>query len=258
MLGISDIVKSIVILSNLFPLLSKLSLLQIHCYLLLSLLHLDCPRSFVQSLFSIIVFPSFNVLVTERQVIVARQGMMGNYARRNEGNDSYLVNQQMTVSGTYNHPGGHEFGTTGSGSYHFPQHSFNPYGSQFGPSYGQSPSLSTGIHHLQYASDHTIPSMATSDEMRVHHSSSQYMPQARYLQSPRYLPLRDPLSETDIEDQESHNEGTILSEPVLPPLDGFPDVKEFDQLMCRSVYIPSSSNIRLGDLKLISSTRIAT
>lgn len=157
---------------------------------------------------------------------------MGSFARRNEGADGYLMNQQMAVPGTYSHPDGHEFGSTGSGSYHFPQHSFNPYGSQFGPSYGQQSNLSPGMQHLQYASEHTIPSMSTSDDMRLHHPP-QYMAQSRYLQSPRYLPLRDALSETDIESQESRNESSMLSEPVVPPLDGFPDVKEFDQLMQR-------------------------
>jgi hypothetical protein len=59
------------------------------------------------------------------------------------------------------------------------------------------------------------------------------MPQSRYLQAPKYLPLRDPmsLSEIEIESQESRNEISKLSEPVVPALDGFPDVKEFDQLM---------------------------
>ncbi|KAJ6002894.1 hypothetical protein N7451_005441 [Penicillium sp. IBT 35674x] len=154
---------------------------------------------------------------------------MGNFTRRDEGNDSYVINQQMTVPGTYSHSGGHEFNTTGSGSYHFPQHSFTPYGSQFAPSYGQQSGLSAGIQHLQYP-DHTIPSMAPSDDMRLHSSSSQYMPEPRYLPT-RYLPLREALSETEIEDQGSHNEGTMLSEAVVPPLDGFPDVKEFDLLM---------------------------
>lgn len=159
---------------------------------------------------------------------------MGNFTRRNEGNDSYLISQQMAVPGTYSHSSGHDFNTTGSGPYHFPQHSFTPYGSQFGPSYGQQTGLSTGIQHLQYP-DHTIPSMPLSDDIRLHNSSSQYIPEPRYLPT-RYLPLREALSETEIEDQESHNEGTMLSEAVVPPLDGFPDVKEFDQLMQRYVY----------------------
>lgn len=160
---------------------------------------------------------------------------MGSFTRRNEGSDGYLLNQQLAVPGTYSHPGGHEFSTAGSGSYHFPQHSYNPYGSQFGPPFGQQSSISGGIPHLQYASDHTIPSMAAPDEMRLQHSASHFMPQSRFLQSPRYLPLRDALNDTEIEDQESRNEGTMLSEPVMPPLDGFPDVKEFDQLMQRCV-----------------------
>jgi hypothetical protein len=73
--------------------------------------------------------------------------------------------------------------------------------------------------------------MTTQDDIRIHHPP-QHMPQSRYLQAPRYLPLRDPtLSETEIESQESRNEISKLSEPVVPALDGFPDVKEFDQLM---------------------------
>ncbi|KAJ5263725.1 hypothetical protein N7478_011330 [Penicillium angulare] len=173
---------------------------------------------------------------------------MGGYSRRNEGNDSYLINHQMAVPGTYSHPTSHEFSTTGPGSYHFSQHSFNPYGSQFAPSYGQQPSLSSGMQHLQYASDHTIPSMSTVDEMRMHHSPSQYMSQTRYMQSTRYI--REALGETDIEDQESHNE--TLSEPVLPPLDGFPDVKEFDNLMKSYV---SELSVKKQDKALIHAKR---
>ncbi|KAJ5176454.1 uncharacterized protein N7482_002331 [Penicillium canariense] len=136
----------------------------------------------------------------------------------------------MAGSGTYSHPESHEFGAAGAGSYHFPQQSFNPYGNQFGP-YGQQSTLSPGMQHLPYAPDHTIPSMSTPEDMRLHHPPPQYMAPSRYLHSPRYLPLRDALSETDIESQESRNEGTMLSEAVVPALDGFPDVKEFDQLM---------------------------
>ncbi|CEJ62075.1 hypothetical protein PMG11_10587 [Penicillium brasilianum] len=156
---------------------------------------------------------------------------MSGFSRRSEGNENYLMNPSMAVPGTYSHPDSHEYGGAGSGTYHFPQHSFNPYGNQFSPSYGQQSSLSPGMQHLQYASEHTIPSMSTTEDMRLHHPPPQYITQPRYLQSPRYLPLRDALGETDIESQESRNEGTMLSEPVVPALDGFPDVKEFDQLM---------------------------
>ncbi|KAJ6107923.1 hypothetical protein N7523_009246 [Penicillium sp. IBT 18751x] len=159
---------------------------------------------------------------------------MGSFARRNDGADSFLVNQQMAVPGVYNHQDGPEYGATGAEPYHFPQHSFNAYVSQFGPSYGQQSNLSPGMQHLQYASEHTIPSMSTSDDTRLH-PHPQYMASSRYLQSPRYLPLRDALSETEIESQESRNESTMLSEPVVPSLDGFPDAKEFDRLMRRTL-----------------------
>lgn len=37
----------------------------------------------------------------------------------------------------------------------------------------------------------------------------------------------------DIESQDSFNQDTMLSEPMVPPLEGYPDVKEFDELMKR-------------------------
>ncbi|KAG0157959.1 hypothetical protein PDIDSM_5471 [Penicillium digitatum] len=161
---------------------------------------------------------------------------MSSFARRNEGNDAYLMNHQMAVPGSYGQPESHDFkqeshdfNTHGSGSYHFSQHSFNPYGPHFGQPYGPQSSLSPGLQHLQYTSEHSIPSMTATDDPRLHHPP-QFMSQSRYLQGPRYLP-RDPLGETDIETQESHNETTLLSEAVVPALSGFPDVKEFDQLM---------------------------
>ena len=43
----------------------------------------------------------------------------------------------------------------------------------------------------------------------------------------------DPVLTTahDLESQESVNEDTMLSEPIEPPLEGYPDVKEFDHLL---------------------------
>ena len=50
-------------------------------------------------------------------------------------------------------------------------------------------------------------------------------------QSPRYSNHLDHYQHSDVESQESANERTMLSEPVMPSLDGFPDIKEFDQLI---------------------------
>lgn len=186
---------------------------------------------------------------------IKEKSTMSSFARRNEGNDAFIMNHQMAVPGSYGQPESHEFkqeshdfNTHGSGSYHFPQHSFNPYGSQFGQPYGPQSSLSPGLQHLQYTSEHSIPSMTTPDDPRLHHSP-QYVTQSRYLQASRYLP-RDSLGDVEIESQESRNEATLLSEAVVPPLSGFPDVKEFDQLMQKWVLCDMS----LLCLKLIDSS----
>jgi hypothetical protein len=44
---------------------------------------------------------------------------------------------------------------------------------------------------------------------------------------------RDSHSSIDTEDQDSVNRETMLSEPVSPVLEGYPDVNEFDALMTR-------------------------
>ena len=50
---------------------------------------------------------------------------------------------------------------------------------------------------------------------------------------PRYTNGHDPYELSEVESQESVNESTMLSEPVLPPLDGFPEIKDFDRLIKR-------------------------
>ena len=56
-------------------------------------------------------------------------------------------------------------------------------------------------------------------------------------QSSQRPQIRDPRYETysipDTESQESFNEATKASEPVEPAMEGYPDVKEFDELMKR-------------------------
>lgn len=164
--------------------------------------------------------------------------MMSSFGRHsNEGHDSYLMNQQVALPGPYEHGDSNTFSANGSGSYNFSHHSFNSYMSQFSPPYSQQSSL---VSSTQQLSPHYSPGPSNqpmSDQARLQSQPSQYIPQPRYLQSPRYLPLRDALNETQIESQESRNESTMLSEPVIPPLDGFPDVREFDQLMKRYVHL---------------------
>ncbi|KAJ5159051.1 uncharacterized protein N7500_008702 [Penicillium coprophilum] len=69
----------------------------------------------------------------------------------------------------------------------------------------------------------------------VRHSEwNDIIAQPRYLHRPRDLPL-DPLGETAIESQETHNEVILLSEEIVPALSGFPDVKDVDQLRARDI-----------------------
>lgn len=63
----------------------------------------------------------------------------------------------------------------------------------------------------------------------------------------RLAPPRDFSHMDGTECQDSANEDTMLSEPMEPPLEGYPDVHEFDELMKRCVscsFLPGSSNSR--------------
>ncbi|KAE8348355.1 hypothetical protein BDV28DRAFT_161425 [Aspergillus coremiiformis] len=156
--------------------------------------------------------------------------MSGFGRRSNEGHGGYIMNQQIALPVPYSQGEGHEYNVNDSASYHYPSQSFNSYTSQFGPHYSHS-----GIspHTQHHSPGHPVPSIPGHAALQHHHHHQpvQFMSPSRYLQSPRYLPFREALGETEIESQDSRHESTMLSEPVIPPLDGFPNVQEFDQLM---------------------------
>ncbi|KAL5355464.1 hypothetical protein BJX96DRAFT_161745 [Aspergillus floccosus] len=176
---------------------------------------------------------------------------MSGFDRRSNGsNDTYFMSQQIAQPVPYNNGDSHDFAMNESGPYHFSPHAFNSYTSQFTPSYGHA-TISPHTQHLapHHSPAHSVPS--TPDHAGLH-QSVQYTSPPRYLQSPRYLPLRDALGSTEIESQDSRNENTMLSEPVVPPLDGFPNVREFDQLM--KSYVEDLS-IKKQDKALIHAKR---
>ncbi|GIC89946.1 uncharacterized protein Aud_006376 [Aspergillus udagawae] len=151
---------------------------------------------------------------------------MSGFSRRiTEGHDNYLVNQQIALPISYSHADKYDFNSNGTAPHHFSQQTFGSYAPQIGTAYTQA-GLPPGINQ---SSTHSIP-VAPEDEV-VQHQPVQCARQARYLQSPRYLPIHETISEIGIESQESPNENTMLSEPVIPPLEGFPSVREFDQLI---------------------------
>ena len=109
--------------------------------------------------------------------------------------------------------------------------SVNCYMSLLGSPYNQQ-AITSNTNALPLSSQYSLayPSHAS---LRHRRQSTQATLQPQPTGSPGYPPLHHLFSESEIESQDSPNEGTTLSEPVIPALDGFPDVQEFDRLMNR-------------------------
>ncbi|PYH40637.1 integrase zinc binding domain-containing protein [Aspergillus saccharolyticus JOP 1030-1] len=156
---------------------------------------------------------------------------MSGFARRNDNHDSYNFTPQIALPLPYSHNDSNDFGVTEPGAFPFGHSPFNPFTPQFSSPYSH-PGLSSSIHHLSLSNHspaHSIPS--TPDHGPLQQHSTQYLSHQRYIQSPGYFTLREALGDAEIEAQDSSNEHNMLSEPFIPPLEGFPDVREFDQLM---------------------------
>ncbi|QSS62485.1 hypothetical protein I7I51_02222 [Histoplasma capsulatum] len=126
---------------------------------------------------------------------------------------------------------------TPSSQYGISQPSLHSYSTHLLSPYSQTSSVSSEGSHLgpHYATSHAVYSQ-TQQHSQLTHSypyPTQYLAQSRYPTSHRYLAFPDQLRDVEIERQESCNELSMASEPVLPPLEGFPDVVEFDQLVAR-------------------------
>ncbi|KAL2817211.1 hypothetical protein BDW59DRAFT_175544 [Aspergillus cavernicola] len=146
---------------------------------------------------------------------------MSGYGRRsNDGQDGYFINPHISLPVPSSHGDGHDFE---AGPYHFPQHHIGSYAPHFSLPYNHT---SISSHHSLGTSMPPIPDLAS-----LHHTSTQCMPQPCYLQGPAYLPPHGAMTGTELESQSSRNEDTMLSEQIIPPLEGFPNVKEFDRLV---------------------------
>ncbi|KAK2749192.1 hypothetical protein FQN57_006807 [Myotisia sp. PD_48] len=147
--------------------------------------------------------------------------------------------------------------------YAIPQHSFpqNYPHSQILASCGHNPP-DASVLAPPYSSPHTLfaqPSHHASILASPPSSSAlsyqchpHVLSQPRFPAPHRYYPLHEPCWEIEIEAQESCNEHTALSEPIHPPLEGFPDVREFDLLM--KSYVEDLS-VKKQDKALIHSKR---
>ncbi|KAL2424434.1 hypothetical protein ABEF94_010941 [Exophiala dermatitidis] len=93
-------------------------------------------------------------------------------------------------------------------------------------------------HHVQYPVTNnrvpTVPSQSRALPHETYYPTTSSDPRSAAHQ-PRLVPPRDFSQMDSTECQESPNEDTMLSEPVMPPLEGYPDVHEFDSLMKRYV-----------------------
>ncbi|GAD99462.1 hypothetical protein AOR_1_1090134 [Paecilomyces variotii No. 5] len=174
----------------------------------------------------------------------------------NPGHENYFVGQQLNLSGTYDNVEPRELGYAEPGPYSFSQQPFNAYSTQLG-SFSQPSCLSQNAPDsgAPYAPRQYLSPISPQSQVFSHglpQKYSDYTSQANYLHSPRYLPLRSPLPRGEVESQESFNESTMLSEPVIPPLQGFPDVGEFDRLMASYV---DDLSVKKQDKALIHAAR---
>lgn len=75
-----------------------------------------------------------------------------------------------------------------------------------------------------------LPSQPRTHPHSPYYSSSIQTHRHHTQQAPRYISVQE-ISLADTEDQESTNQDSMRSEPINPPLDGFPSVTDFDELM---------------------------
>ena len=125
---------------------------------------------------------------------------------------------------------------------------------------GQIPYPTTNTLYPTYTTSYSptngttqFPTDSSQMALQYQQSSTQYptaLSQQRVLAQSQYLPSRttsvqrycysnrpamgpDVYPLADTEEQTSFNQETMLSEPYIPVQEGYPDVKEFDQLMRR-------------------------
>lgn len=180
---------------------------------------------------------------------------MTDYAPRGSPDqNSFYTNQHLGMSHHCNGNGYNYLYNNGQVQYEPVNASYSSYSPTYLPSqHGTSSSMymptPTSMAHQHYQLlPPTRPTMPQQPRYSFPGYSSSNVPTQRPPQQPR-LQLGHELSlnpMADIESQESCNSENMLSEPILPALDGYPDVHEFDDLMKRYGNITSSRNFANG------------
>lgn len=132
------------------------------------------------------------------------------FTRYREGNDTYLMDYQMAVSGSYSHPDSHDINGSGFHPYSFNMYGYGSYSQQpYGPPSRVFPTAE----------------LATLDDPRLRHPP-QLIPQWHYTQGIGSLP--GDLGEAEVESQDSGQESDKDSRSNDSSL---PTRQEFDQLI---------------------------
>ena len=164
---------------------------------------------------------------------------MTEYApRSSQDYNSFPYNQHLAMS-HYSHGNGLSYLYNGQIGYQTVNSPCSTYSSNYASGHG----ISTTPHYMptpsghqyQYSLANTRVPPSLPSQSRAYPMNSQYITTTQRssshqqrLTSPReYCPM------DGIECQDSPNQGTMLSEPVVPALEGYPDVNEFDELMKR-------------------------
>ena len=162
---------------------------------------------------------------------------MNGYGRRRSSQaHDYIINQNIADQ-CYDRTETHDFGYDPPSQYSVVHQPFSSYPGPYSPSYSHPSSVLPST----MGSQNPLPRPLSQNHTQVQgfqHPQQYYMSPPRYLNGPRYFPLCNTFNENDVESQESQNEDSMMSEPVVPPLEGFPNVEEFDQLMKR-YFLPS-------------------
>ena len=132
-------------------------------------------------------------------------------------------------------------------------YTLQPQPDEFSPLYSAyvTPFTSSQTEEVQRLSEHlpmtpqypyntsTLGSTASSHRPLTQTApcSIQQLSQHPFSQSLRYSNSHDLSQLPEVESQDSVNESTMRSEPVLPPLSGFPEVRDFDRLINRCVLV---------------------
>jgi hypothetical protein len=164
---------------------------------------------------------------------------MTEYApRSSQDYNSFPYNQHLAMSHYSNGNGLSYLYGNGQVQYQTVNSQCSAYSPNYAPSQGTSTTPlympTTSGHQFQYSLANTrIPPTLPSQSRTYpsHYVSSSTQRTSSHHQ--RLASPRDYSSMDGTECQDSPNQDTMLSEPVIPALDGYPDVHEFDELMKR-------------------------